>query len=126
VRAFVGLARTIYVRCIHGIFGRNITEYTVYGHIRCICIYDSGQSCAFGLFCELSVGERCLPLRLSPSPRTTHQQQHLAPSSRGTEPERGRAGRPGQERACCVRVVPKNPSFKDEAPFPYKNTPPPA
>jgi hypothetical protein len=25
----LGLARTIYIRCIHGIFGREITEYTV-------------------------------------------------------------------------------------------------
>jgi len=26
---YVGLARTIYIRCIYGIFGREITEYTV-------------------------------------------------------------------------------------------------
>ena len=26
---FVGLARTIYIRCIYGIFGREITKYTV-------------------------------------------------------------------------------------------------
>jgi len=26
---FVGLARTKYIRCIHGIFGREITKYTV-------------------------------------------------------------------------------------------------
>jgi len=25
----VGLARTIYIRCIYGIFGRKITKYTV-------------------------------------------------------------------------------------------------
>jgi len=33
---YVGLARTIYLRCVHGIFGRDITEYTVH-------IYGSGQ-----------------------------------------------------------------------------------
>jgi hypothetical protein len=27
--AFVGLAKTIYVRCIYGNFGREITKYTV-------------------------------------------------------------------------------------------------
>jgi len=32
----VGLARTIYIRCIYGVFGREITKYTVY-------IYGSGQ-----------------------------------------------------------------------------------
>ena len=26
---YLGLARTIYIRCIYGIFGREITEYTV-------------------------------------------------------------------------------------------------
>jgi len=26
---FIGLARTIYIRCIYGIFGREITKYTV-------------------------------------------------------------------------------------------------
>jgi hypothetical protein len=26
---YVGLARTIYIRCIHGVFGREITKYTV-------------------------------------------------------------------------------------------------
>ena len=33
---YIGLARTIYMRCIYGIFGREITKYTViYGvHIR--------------------------------------------------------------------------------------------
>jgi hypothetical protein len=25
----VGLARTVYTRCIHGIFGRELTKYTV-------------------------------------------------------------------------------------------------
>jgi len=31
---YVGLARTIYIRCIYGIFGREITKYTViYGVI---------------------------------------------------------------------------------------------
>jgi len=32
----IGLARTIYIRCIYGVFGREITKYTVY-------IYSSGQ-----------------------------------------------------------------------------------
>ena len=32
----LGLARTIYIRCIHGVFGREIIKYTVY-------IYGSGQ-----------------------------------------------------------------------------------
>jgi len=27
---FIGLARTIYIRCIYGIFGREIIKYTVY------------------------------------------------------------------------------------------------
>jgi len=32
----LGLARTIYIRCIHGVFGREATKYTViYG----VCIY---------------------------------------------------------------------------------------
>jgi hypothetical protein len=36
----VGLARTIYIRCIYGILGREIIKYTViYG----IYIYGSGQ-----------------------------------------------------------------------------------
>jgi len=26
----IGLARTIYIRCIYGIYGRDITKYTVY------------------------------------------------------------------------------------------------
>ena len=29
VRSYVGLARTIYIRCTYGIFGREITKYTV-------------------------------------------------------------------------------------------------
>jgi hypothetical protein len=29
VMVYLGLARTIHVRCIHGIFGREITNYTV-------------------------------------------------------------------------------------------------
>ena len=29
VTAYSGLARTIYIRCIHGVFGRGITKYTV-------------------------------------------------------------------------------------------------
>jgi len=43
---YVGLARTIYIRCIYGIFGREITKFTViYGvYIRfwptlCICLW---------------------------------------------------------------------------------------
>jgi hypothetical protein len=28
-REYLGLARTIYIRCIYGIFGREITRYTV-------------------------------------------------------------------------------------------------
>jgi len=35
----LGLARTIYIRCIYGIFDREITKYTV---IR-VYIYGSGQ-----------------------------------------------------------------------------------
>jgi hypothetical protein len=31
---YVGLARTIYIRCVYGIFGREITKYTVI--LRCI------------------------------------------------------------------------------------------
>ena len=43
-RLRIGLARTIYIRCVYGIFGREITKYTVkYGvHIRfwpTLCIY---------------------------------------------------------------------------------------
>jgi hypothetical protein len=41
----IGLARTIYIRCIYGIFGREFTKYTViYGvHIRLwptLCFYQ--------------------------------------------------------------------------------------
>jgi hypothetical protein len=36
VTVYVGLARTIYIRCTYGIFGLEITKYTVY-------IYGSGQ-----------------------------------------------------------------------------------
>ena len=32
VAAYVGLARTLCVRCVYGIFGR---EITIYGHIQC-------------------------------------------------------------------------------------------
>ena len=40
IEAYLGLARTIYIRCIYGIFCREITEYTViYG----VYIYGSGQ-----------------------------------------------------------------------------------
>jgi len=35
-RLHVGLAKTIYIRCIYGIFGRKFTKYTVY-------IYGPGQ-----------------------------------------------------------------------------------
>jgi len=36
----LGLARTIYVRCIYVIFGKEITKYTaIYG----VYIYGSGQ-----------------------------------------------------------------------------------
>ena len=35
-----GLARTIYIRCTYGIFGLEITKYTVYIYV---CIYGSGQ-----------------------------------------------------------------------------------
>ena len=42
----VGLARTIYIRCTYGIFGLEITKYTVhiYVYIRfwptlCVCVY---------------------------------------------------------------------------------------
>jgi hypothetical protein len=35
IHTYLGLARTIYIRCIHGIFGREITNYTViYGVYR--------------------------------------------------------------------------------------------
>ena len=34
--SFVGLARTVYIQCIYGIFGRGIIKYTVN-------IYGSGQ-----------------------------------------------------------------------------------
>jgi hypothetical protein len=33
VCVYIGLARTIYIRCIYGIFGRKITEYTVYIYV---------------------------------------------------------------------------------------------
>jgi len=29
VHLFIGLARTIYIRCVYGVFGREITIYTV-------------------------------------------------------------------------------------------------
>jgi hypothetical protein len=40
LRSFVGLAKTIYMRCIYGILGREIIKYTVY-------IYGSGQPYSF-------------------------------------------------------------------------------
>jgi len=50
---FVGLARTINIRCIYGIFGREITKYTViYGvYMRfwpTLCIYDVNTVNGFG------------------------------------------------------------------------------
>jgi hypothetical protein len=38
-RKCVGLARTIYIRCIYDIFGREITKYTVIYSV----LYGSGQ-----------------------------------------------------------------------------------
>jgi hypothetical protein len=36
----IGLARIIYIRCMYGVFGREMTKYTViYG----VYIHDSGQ-----------------------------------------------------------------------------------
>jgi hypothetical protein len=35
IHTYLGLARTIYIRCIHGIFGREISKYTV---IKSVCI----------------------------------------------------------------------------------------
>jgi hypothetical protein len=37
---FLGLARTIHIRCMYGISGREITKYTV---IYTVYIYGSGQ-----------------------------------------------------------------------------------
>jgi hypothetical protein len=31
---YIGLARTLFIRCMYGIFGREITQ--IYSHIRCI------------------------------------------------------------------------------------------
>jgi len=42
--AWLGLARTIYIRFMYGIFGREITEYTV---IYSVYIYGSGQPYAW-------------------------------------------------------------------------------
>jgi hypothetical protein len=33
---YLGLARTIYIRCAYGIFGREIIIAFIYGHIQCI------------------------------------------------------------------------------------------
>jgi hypothetical protein len=44
---FLGLARTIYIRCIYSIFGREITEYTVYiygVHILFLCRCPEGRT----------------------------------------------------------------------------------
>ena len=42
---YIGLARTTYIWCIHGIFGREITKYTaIYGLARTVCIL-----CVYGL-----------------------------------------------------------------------------
>jgi len=47
---YIGLARTIHIRCIYGIFGREITKYTViYAYTvymwfwPTLTIYGSGQ-----------------------------------------------------------------------------------
>jgi hypothetical protein len=52
-KVYVGLARTLYIQCIYGIFGREITKYTViYGaYIRfwptlCIC-KKCARSCSW-------------------------------------------------------------------------------
>ena len=52
---YVGLARTINIRCIHGIFGREITVYTVLAslllartiHIRCIYTVLASRTCVY-------------------------------------------------------------------------------
>ena len=41
---FVGLARTLYIRRMYGIFGREITKDI---RLYMVCIYGSGQPCVF-------------------------------------------------------------------------------
>jgi hypothetical protein len=46
IRIYVGWARTIYIRCIYGVFAREITKHTgMYG----IYIYGSGQPYIYGV-----------------------------------------------------------------------------
>jgi len=47
----VGLARTIYIRCVYGIFGREITRYTdIYGV--CIRFWPTLYMCNGPRLCE--------------------------------------------------------------------------
>ena len=56
--AYVGLARTIYIRCIYGIFGRENTQSTViYG----VYIYGPGQPYAYAYVCAARVCS-CIPM----------------------------------------------------------------
>jgi len=42
--AYVGLAKTIYIQCVYGIFGRKITKYTgIYGVYKSV-LYKYGQT----------------------------------------------------------------------------------
>ena len=45
-RLYLGLARTIYIWCIYGYFGREskVGNYHMYGHIRCIYIVLANPS----------------------------------------------------------------------------------
>ena len=68
---YVGLARTIYIRCIYSIFGREIIKYTViYGvcirfwptlHIRCLLVYANTCLLEYANTCLLVYANACLP-----------------------------------------------------------------
>ena len=46
----VGLARTIYIRCVYGIFGRKFTIYTVTHGVYSVYVYGSDQPYTFAFF----------------------------------------------------------------------------
>jgi len=75
-RSFIGLARTIIIRSIHGLFGRespNIRSYTAY-------IYSSDQPCSFTcprpapLFLSVFLRKKCNGTHLFPAAALVHIQ----------------------------------------------------
>jgi len=68
---YIGLARTIYIRCIYGIFGREITKYTViYGvYIRfwpTLEIHKERRRKSLGLLVPLTLQTKSLDAKQIP------------------------------------------------------------